>query len=920
MNPNRPDPDALLARVSAAEAEEKRGKLKVFLGAAPGVGKTFAMLNAARELARQGVDVVVGLVETHGRADTEALLEGMPVLPRKRIEYKDRELTELDLDGLLARRPAVALVDELAHSNVPTSRHERRWQDIAELLEAGIDVFTTVNIQHLESLNDVVEQITGVRVRETVPDAFFDRVSDVVLVDLPPRELIDRLRQGKVYVPERARAALDRFFSPSNLTALRELAMQTVADRIDADLRELGAEPGGIRHRVLVAIDGHDQTDYLVRVARRIALRRQAPWTVIHVDTGRRSRTDPERLQAAFQLAQRLGASTAVLRGASVADEILDYAQRHGVSAIVIGRTRERPLARMLGRTVTQRLLGKGARFELTIVNTPDARARSRRDLAEPEAPAGWLRPVLEATAAVALATLLAAGLVGLLPVASLALVFTIAVIVVGVRSSTPVALYAAVLSFLLYNFFFTEPRLSFHITGPHDVAAVFSFLVAALFCGQLAARQHAQVRMLRAANEIGRALQDLGERLTAAPDEDAVLRAAADTLASALGADVRILRRSEGDGGLSLAGDPKAPFEPNDFAAATWVGDHGQPAGRFTNTLAGSPWWFLPLVVEGHCLGVVGLRWGAGAERSSARGAQTSGSWFEHRRGDDRSASRGLTSERRRLAEAMVQQVAQAAERTRLAASLEAARVEGETERLRTALLSSVSHDLRSPLAAVIGSASSLSAYGEKMSADERRELLEGIRSEGERLDRYIQNLLDMTRLGSGPMKLQRDWVDLDDVLASAVSRLAKLFPAVRVTTDLPTDLPPLWVHPALVEQALFNILENAAKVSPPSAPIEVRARRGAGERLTIDLTDHGPGIPDDERRRVFDLFYTAARGDRGQRGTGLGLTIVRGLVGAHGGKVEALPGPDGTGTTFRVTLPLPEPPGSPNPEDEAT
>ncbi|MDX1999074.1 MAG: sensor histidine kinase KdpD [Thermoanaerobaculia bacterium] len=894
MDSPRPDPDALLARVAAAEVEARRGKLKVFLGAAPGVGKTFAMLNAARELARQGVDVVIGLVETHGRADTEALLEGLAVLPRRRLDYKGRELTELDLDALLARRPALAVVDELAHSNVPGARHERRWQDIAELLDAGIDVFTTVNIQHLESLNDVVFGFTGVRVRETVPDAFFDRVADLVLVDLPPRELIERLRQGKVYVPDRARAALDRFFSPSNLTALRELALQTVADRTDSDLRELGGELGVIRRRVLVAIDGHEQTEYLVRMARRIAERRQAPWTVVHVDTGRRGRTDPESLQAAFQLAQRLGGTTAVLRGADVVGEILRYAQRHGVSSIVIGRTRERPWARMLGRTVAQRLLATGARFDLTIINTPGSRARSRRHLADAEKPTEWWRPYLEAGGVVALAVLLAALLEGLLPVASLALVFTTAVIVVGVRSSTPVALFAAVLSFLVYNFFFTEPRLSLHIAGAHDVAAVFSFLLAAVVCGQLAARQHAQVRLLTAANEMARALGELGERLTAAADEDAVFQVAQEALGTALGGEVRLWRRLADSAALVPVPPDAPPLAPNDLAAATWVADHGQPAGRFTGTLAGSAWWFLPLLVEGRCLGVVGLRCGEG--------------------------TRAPGPERRALAAAMVQQVASAAERTRLAASLEAARVAGETERLRTALLSSVSHDLRSPLAAVIGSASSLSAYGDRMSAEERSELLAGIRSEGERLDRYIQNLLDMTRLGSGPMKLERDWVDLEDIVSAATTRLAKLFPATTVITDLGPELPPLWVHPALIEQALFNLLENAAKVSPPNEPLVVRARR-SGDRMTIEVVDRGPGIPDEERRRVFDLFYSVARGDRGlPRGTGLGLTIVRGLIGAHGGKVEALPGDGGCGSVLRFTLPLLEPPTAATAEDDRT
>jgi two-component system, OmpR family, sensor histidine kinase KdpD len=891
MEQRRPDPDALLARVAGDEAAAQGGRLKVFLGAAPGVGKTYAMLNAARELEKEGVDVVVGIVETHGREETEALLEGLEVLARRRLDYKGRVLAELDLDALLARRPRVALVDELAHRNAPGSRHERRHQDIEELLDAGIDVYTTVNIQHLESLNDVVAQITGVRVRETVPDAFFDRLRDVVLIDLPPRELIERLRQGKVYVPEQARAALQAFFSPSNLTALRELAMQTVAERIDADLREYQVahgQPSGapIRPRVLVAVDGHAHTEYLVRRARRIAERRQAPWTVAHVDTGRGGQVERDTLQAAFQLARRLGAEAVTLRGANVAEELLRYADSRNVSSILIGQTRERPIARILNRTITQRLLDQGGDFELTIVNTPTGRLRMRRRRRRAEPAARQVREYGVATLATVVAVLLSAALDDILPVPSLALIFITAVLAIAVRSSIGVALYAAALSFVSYNFFFTEPRYTLSISKGEDLVAVVAFLIAAVVCSQLAARLRAQVVMLRAANVHTRALQALGARLARAADEAEVVQAGCQELATALGCEA-ILLRGEGDGGAGLrivAREPAtAVVDPNDVAAADWVAGHAQAAGRYTGTLTGSAWWFLPLVVERGCLGAAGLRFPA--------------------------AQVVLSAEQRVLAEALVQQIALAADRAHLVADLETARVESETERLRTALLSSVSHDLRSPLASVIGAASSLSAYGETMPEADRRELLDSIRSEGERLDRYIQNLLDMTRLGSGRMKLQRDWVGLDEVLASAVMRLARQHPAVRVETRHGSEPPLLYVHPALIEQALFNILENAAKVSPPGEPVLVTAER-AGNKLVVEVTDRGPGIPEEERRRIFDMFYSVQRGDRSPRGSGLGLTIVRGMIGAHQGRVEALPGPGGAGTTIRVTLPLPEPP----------
>lgn len=900
MDLRRPDPDQLLARVVADEAEEHRGKLKVFLGAAPGVGKTYAMLSAARELRKQGADIVVGVVETHGRRETEALLTGLEVLPRQRIEYREQVREEMDLDALLRRRPRLALVDELAHSNVPGARHERRYQDIEELLDAGIDVFTTVNVQHLESLNDIVEQITRVRVRETVPDAFLDRLRDIVLIDLPPRELIERLQQGKVYVPERAQAALDRFFSPTNLAALRELAMQTAADLVDADLRDdlaASSAAGGaaLRRRVLVAVDGHEYTEYLVRVARRFAERRQAPWTVAHVDTGERSRTDGDKLQAAFQLAQRLGGNTVTLRGASVVDELLSYAGRHGVSSIIVGRTRERPIARIFNRTITQQLLGRGARFELTIVNTPLARIGSRRRLAGELRWTERLHEYVLATGISAAAVVLCAVLEAWLPLASLALVFLCAVLVVAVSSRTSVSIYAALLCFLAYNFFFTEPRLSLHITSAADLVPVLAFLAAALVCGQLAARQHAQVVMLRAANEHARVLLSLGERLAGAVDEAQVFQAACEAQATALECDVVVLRRDPIDGSLrrACAVPIEVHLEPRDIAAADWVTANARPAGRGTDTVAGSTWWFLPLVVEGGCLGAVALRFPTTRPR--------------------------VTDEQRRLAEAIVQQMALATDRAQLAESLESARVEGETEQLRTALLASVSDDLGAPLGAMLAAASRLTAHDDTMTEDARRSLVDVVRREGERLDRYVHNLMDMTRLGSGPLKLRRDWVSLAEILGSALTSLSKLFPALEVEIDLAPDLPPLFVHGALIEQALFNILENAARFSPPGAAVSVGARREPGNTLVLDIHDDGPGIPEDERRRIFGHMRGRADGQHIPRSTGLGLTIVRGMLGAHGGRVDALPAEPGGGTTIRVTLPLVEPPSGANEQESA-
>ncbi len=877
--------DALMGGLRRASA----GRLTVFLGAAPGVGKTYAMLTRARELQRQGLDVVIGIVETHGRGETQALVEGLPVLPRRQTAYQGRTLEDMDLDALLARRPAIALVDELAHRNVPGSRHERRWQDVEELLDAGIDVYTTVNVQHLESLNDIVHQITGVRVRETVPDALLERLRDIRLVDLPARELIERLGAGKVYLPDQATQALQAFFSPANLTALRELAMQTVADHVDADLRETRAASGldglALQRHVLVAIDGRGASEYLVRAAARIAERRGAPWSAVTVDTGRAAVAADRRrpaeqarqleLDRAFALARRLGGGSETLHGSDVVQALLDAAAARGARAIVLGRTRERPLARIVNRTLTQQLLQRGARYELTIVATPQARQRARR---LPEMVAlgrGGREPVLAVLAAAG-ATAAAALGERLLGLQDVSMVFLVAVLLLASRTRMATAVIAAVLCFLAYNFFFIEPRHTFFIAAHRGVVTVVLFLVAALVVGRLASRQRMQVLALRAANGHATALQQLGRALSSAADLGEVIVYGASVLRDTLGTEVWM----RVDGCVGPANRPVAP-DDKALAAADWCERHGQPCGRFTDTLAASDWWFVPVLTERGTLGVVGLRFG----REVAH----------------------LPFEQRRLAEAMVEDIAQAALRAGLVAELETARVSGETERLRSALLSSVSHDLRSPLSSMIGAADSLQRYGAAMPADDRRTLLDTIRLEGERLDRYIQNLLDMTRLGQpGGLTLARDWIGADELVGSAARRLQRYMPEARIETRIDPDLPALYVHPALVEQAIFNVMENAAKFSPPATPVRVHARRIDEARMRIDIADAGPGIPEDERRRIFDMFYSVERGDRGRQGTGLGLAIVQGIVGAHMGAVEAVPGPDGTGTVVRIELPL--------------
>ena len=868
--------DALLNTVKEASGQ----KLKIFLGAAPGVGKTYAMLSAARDLKRQGIDVVVGLAETHGRAETAALLEGIEVLPTRSVRYAGRNFREFDLEAALARKPAVLLVDELAHTNLPGGRHTRRWQDIADLLDAGIEVYTALNVQHVESLNDQVQRITNVAVRETVPDAFLDRARDIVLIDLPPRELIGRLKQGKVYVPETAAVALDSFFSPTNLAALRELAVETVASHVDSDLREHMLARGSampVRRRVMAAIDGHGQSEYLVRITRRIAERRGAPWSVVYVDRGGTTADRRERVDAAMRLARRLGGEAVTLRGHAIAAELLNWADREGVGQIVVGRTRERPIARRLGVSLTQRLLRDGAHLELTIVATPAERARARRRL-RVAGERGTRREYLFATAA----TLAAMGLAFLadrvLSVANLSLIFLTAVLAVAVRTRMAVAVYTALLCFVGYNFFFAPPRFTLVIANADDILAVVLFLVAALVCSRLATRLAGQVQSLRAAQSQGRVLVTLGQQLATAADADGIRLVGARMLARAVDGNVAVLAR-DADGELKVVASGADRFEltAQDRAAADWSENHAEPAGRFTDTLNAASCWMLPLGAEQRA-GVAAFRFTTAPD-----------------------------ADRRGLVQAMVQDVGQALDRARLASELENARVQGETERLRNALLSSVSHDLRSPLASMIGSADTLLTYQEKLPQEERHALLKGILDEGQRLDRYIQNLLDMTRLGHGTLKLNRGWVDAGEIVAAAINRLRRLFPDIRVDVHLPSEAVLLHVHPALIEQALFNILENAARFSPPTEPVRVMVRK-AGDRLQIDVADRGPGIPEDERARIFDMFYSVSRGDRGGQNTGLGLAICRGMIGAHGGSVQALSNPGG-GTIVQVSLPLPDP-----------
>lgn len=862
--------DSVRADALLAALPNGRGRLKVYLGAAAGVGKTCAMLRTAQALRRQGIKVLAGVVETHGRSDTEALLVGLPSQPLARMTYRERLLEEMDLDGVLAARPQLVLVDELAHTNAPGSRHGKRWQDVQELLAAGIDVHTTVNVQHLESLNDQVNGITGVRVQETVPDWVLLEAHELILIDLPPRELLERLRDGKVYMPEQARAAIEAFFVPTNLAALRELALQTASAQVESDLaqgyRQQGQLAPSVRGRLLVAVDGDGQAERLVRHASRVAQRRQLPWTLVHVDVGRRlDEGSRQRLLIARQLTERLGGEVVVLRSNDVAGTLLQHAAERRASVLLVCASRRRRWH--LG--LAGHLLGKARDLEVAVLDRDASVEPPRQRPRLTSRPGHYLLAALVSGLAAGLSWLVSHWLV--LP--NISLVLLAGVLVVAVRGGLGPALLSAGLSFLLYDFLFIEPLFSFSIHLQEDLLTLVFFLFMATLTGNLATAQRRHLHALRDTQAQTTELLGLSQRLAAASDRREVIDAAMRHFEGWHDVHVSLCERDTQRALAMPAGATEL-----DLAAAEWAWKHGQASGKGTATLPASSTWWWPLTAEQGTLGLIGLRPRGGAEIPDAR---------------------------RRLAMALAHPLAQALARARLAEELEAARLRGETEELRSALLASVSHDLRTPLTAMRGSVESLQILGDSLTRADRDELLEGTRLECERLDRYIQNLLDMTRLGHGTLSLARDWVAPADIIGSATQRLRAVLAPLQVVVHAANDLPLLYAHPALIEQALVNVLENAARFSPAKGKVVVSAQADESE-LRFAVSDQGPGIPVDERDKIFDMFYTASRGDRGGQGTGLGLSICQGMVGAHGGRVSVDQGEDGLGTCITLHLPL--------------
>lgn len=880
----RPSPDALLAHAT----REGRGRLKVFLGAAPGVGKTWAMLDDAHREVARGRDVVAALIETHGRAETQAKLSGLTQLPRKPVIYQGRVLTEMDLDALLARKPDLALIDELAHTNAEGSRHDKRWQDVAEVLAAGIDVYTTLNIQHIETLNETVARITGVRVRETVPDDALQMADEIELIDLPPDELVDRLKQGKVYPADQASRALSSFFVKGNLTALRELAMRTAADRVDAQLREHMAAnaisgPWPTQERLLVCINESPAAREAIRVAKRSADRARADWIALNVVQARAEtlpEADKDRLAGSLRLAERLGAELATLEAEhDVAQAILDYAKSRNVRRIVIGRPRPRPFwLRFGGEDVASDLLRGSAPFEVTLASEPEERPQ-HPGLRLP-LPGAELKGWIEAGLAVAVASACSFAADQLFPIASLSVIYMTAVVFVASRRGLGPALASAVFGFLAYNFLFTEPRFTFQVSRQGEILTLSLFLVASLITGNLAARLRARIEAQAAISDRTNKLYDFSRRVAASATADDVVWASVSHVATTLRCETVLLMPQGSE--LQVVGGfpPEDRLEVRDQSAAQFAWEKGEAAGRGSDTLPTARWFFLPLIAGERRLGVLGIA-------------------YE----DDRQFARTD----RRLLDALIDQIALALERLRLTEDLAATQLATETERLRTALLNSVSHDLRTPLVTIIGAAGHL--VDSDLASESRRDLAENIREEGERLDRYVQNLLDMTRLGHGALKPRLTPQEVAEIVGGARGRMKGVLRGHDLQVDLAPNLPLILADGVLLEQVVVNILDNAAKYSPEGSLITIGAAQ-KGMRVEIFVTDQGPGIPQADRARVFDMFYRVAIGDRQRAGTGLGLAICKGLVEAMGGTISAEAGsPDGTGTRMVIGLSLHNP-----------
>jgi two-component system, OmpR family, sensor histidine kinase KdpD len=883
MSESRPNPDALLKRVQAEESRQLQGKLKIFFGANPGVGKTYAMLEAAHEQRRDGVDVLIGVVETHGRAETEALVKGLELLPRRAVEYRGTALQEFDLDAALARRPTVILIDELAHTNAPGLRHAKRWQDVQELLKTGITVYTTVNVQHLESLNDIVTQITGIRMRETVPDSIIERADDLELIDLPPDDLLQRLKDGKVYVPEQIQHAIQHFFTKGNLIALREMALRRTAERVDQQMEVYRRDHAVVRtwpaaETIMVCVNMKPRGPRLIRAARQMAANLHAKWIAVYVQIPRHLRlpqTERDRLVQTLRLAEQLGAETVTLTGERVAQELLNYARSRNATKLIVGKPVRSLWKEWIFGSVVSELVHQSGDIDIYVITgeAGEGQPLIRRSLKRTSN--RW--EYLYAAVGVAIATAIAWAMFPYFGLANLIMMYLMSVILIAIRLGRGPSVLASVLSVATFDFFFVPPYFTFAVSDFQYLLTFAVMLIVAMVISNLAVRIREQAELARYRERRTAVLYAMSRDLATHRGTAMLAQVAVKHLREVFDGQVAIfLADIEKHVRLQRSEQLFFEFDPKEAGVAQWVYDHNERAGLGTDTLPGASALYLPLVGSTGPIGVMAVR--------------------------PKDTALLLDPEQLHLLESLVNQVALAIERTRLSEEAQQAHVRVETERMRNAILSSVSHDLRTPLATITGAASSLLDERSQLTPGDRLELCRSIYREADRLDRLLKNLLDMMRIEAGAVHLNKEWHPLDEIVGAALSRLEERLRSYTVKTVFPSDLPMVRIDGVLLEQVVLNLLDNAAKCAPPSSLIELSASAGDRE-VVVEIADRGQGIPLGEEVRIFDKFYRA-KPDR-EGGVGLGLTICRGIIEAHGGRIWA-ENRSGGGAVFRFAIPL--------------
>lgn len=907
---DRPDPDELLSRIQRDEEKRQRGRLKIFFGASAGVGKTFAMLQAGHRRLEEGDDVVIGIVETHGRRETLALLDGLEVLPLTEYAYRDRSLREFDLDAALKRAPTLILMDELAHSNVPGTRHTKRWQDVQELLDAGIDVYTTVNVQHLESLNDIVGQITGVRVWETVPDRVFDLADEVSLVDISAEELLGRLHDGKVYMPQQAARAVDNFFRKGNLIALRELALRRTADRVDAQMREYRADQSierlwQARERLIVCVGPGSESVALVRAAGRLASSLRADWLAVYVETPKLQRLPDaarKRTLDALKLAGEMGAETVTLEGSDAAATLVAYARMRNVSKLVAGKSTRRRWTKLIKPAFADKLAESASEFDLTSIayqagrNTLAGAARptlfSASSAADPKSP---LSSYVAASAIVAAISALAFAASYHVSQANLVMLYLLGVVFTAMRLGRGPGVYLSFLSVVSFDFFFVEPRLSFAIADTQYVLTFAVLLITSLTISHLTSSLRHQARSASRRERRTAAMYAMVRELGAALTEGHIIEIATRHVSEVFGARMAILLPDSAEQVRQKTDEPdpltSLPEGKLNVDVAQWVYDKQQAAGFGTDTLPSTAAYYLPLKAPMRTRGVLALMTAKADELA--------------------------VPEQQRLIETFASQIALALERVHYVEIAQDALVNMESERLRNSLLATISHDLRTPLTAIVGLAAVLSEKLKRSAAmDEPSQLAEAIHDESLHMVSLVSNLLDMARLQATGVRLDLQWSMLEEVVGAALAVCRRMLGGRTVTVKIPSDLPLVKLDAVLMERLLANLLENACKYARADEPLVIDAMtryEGDEKFIKLSINDLGPGLIPGTEVSIFEKF---TRGDKESStpGVGLGLAICRAIIEAHGGRIGARNRQNSEGAvigaSFWFTLPVGEPP----------